>query len=197
MTETVLAKVVRAPGILARRAERNAGAAVYRRYFDRAHSHSAIDQSAIRASLAGADHITFLCMGNICRSPFAEEYARAKLPGSLEVTSAGLSPFEGIGSPPTAIEAAAEYGVDLSTNESIRATDALMIETDLVFVMDHANYYLVRTRHPQAIDRVAYLGAMFDHREDVTIEDPHGAPFEQFERTYATIAAAIDRLDAH
>ncbi len=63
--------------------------------------------------------ILFVCTGNICRSPMAEGVMRSLLgPAGLldrvEVDSAGIQAREGEPPDPTAIEVAAEHGIDIS-----------------------------------------------------------------------------------
>lgn len=193
MTDSVLRKALRAPSVITRRIERNAGAAVYRRYFHRESTHPAIHPEVIDARFDQASQITFLCMGNICRSPFAAQYARKRAPRDVSIYSAGLSPFESLPSPPNAVSAASDYDVDLTDHRSQRATAELLAGSDLVFVMDFANYYLVKTRHRSAADRTALFGSL-DACPSIAISDPHGADRTTFDRTYARIARILDDL---
>jgi len=64
--------------------------------------------------------ILFVCTGNICRSPMAEGVMRtllrqAALQDRVDVDSAGIQAREGEPPHPTAIEIAAEHGIDIST----------------------------------------------------------------------------------
>jgi glycine hydroxymethyltransferase len=61
-------------------------------------------------------HVLFICTGNVCRSPMAEELFRSQLNGdrNIEVSSAGIG--AGNGQPPSsyAIEVMKEKGLDIS-----------------------------------------------------------------------------------
>jgi len=82
-------------------------------------------------------NLLFLCTGNSCRSQIAEGWARRLGPEWLQVQSAGI---EAHGKNPRAIAVMAEAGVDISTQESTRVTEAMLQAADLVVtVCGHAD----------------------------------------------------------
>lgn len=189
-----LSQIAGVPGALYRRIERDLGGRYYEWYFDRHPDHRALDASRAREAVANADHVNFLCLGNICRSPFAERYARHVFPGDeMTIDSAGLSPFENRPSPPPAIDMAQTFEVELESHVSRRADTNALARSDLIFVMDHANYYLLSSRFPAAIDRTYFL-APLTRSDTIAIPDPHGAERDTFATTYETIVTAIDQL---
>lgn len=190
---SMIQTVAHAPNAIARRIERSLGDRYYRRYFAHRPEHAALDAGTAISRARAAERIVFLCLGNICRSPFAAQYANDRL-DDVRITSAGLSPFQGVESPAAAVETATSYGVDLRDHTSRRATDAELREADLLFVMDYRNFYLLATRHRDATDRAHFLGSVHPERSSPAIPDPHGSDPETFQDTYAAIAAAIDRL---
>jgi len=126
--------------------------------------------------------IAFVCAGNICRSPFAEMYAR-KLRPAIEVTSFGLVPEPGRRSPLQAVRSASKFGVDLEAHRSRPITE----HTNTLFLAaDRRVYRALRSRGIPA-DRVRFF-APFE------IEDPFGGSAQQFERSFGKIAASLDRL---
>jgi len=75
-----------------------------------------------------------LCLGNICRSPYAAGVLARALPDH-EVRSAGF--LEADRPPPReAVSVAAERGVNLSGHRSVRVTPEGLDWADLVVVMD-------------------------------------------------------------
>ena len=84
--------------------------------------------------------VHFICYGNICRSPFAEYYARkAAAERGLthwEYTSTGVGASPGTGTPKPGLVAAKALGVDLSPHQACRATDRPAQAGDLVIAMD-------------------------------------------------------------
>jgi protein-tyrosine-phosphatase/predicted ATP-grasp superfamily ATP-dependent carboligase len=143
-----------------------------------------------RQALTDADHVLFVCKGNICRSPFAEAYARRALAGKT-VASSGYFPRPDRLAPPEAVEAAREVGVDLALHRSSVLTPDLLDAADAVFVFDEENHRTVRTRFPHAHAKLHRLGdlAMNGERD---IADPYGRALDDFRRTYRTIVRLLD-----
>ena len=82
-------------------------------------------------------NILFLCTGNSCRSQMAEGWARQMAGESFTIRSAGI---EAHGQNPRAIAVMEEAGVDISTQQSTRLTEALLDQADLVVtVCGHAD----------------------------------------------------------
>lgn len=76
--------------------------------------------------------VLFLCVANSARSQLAEGLARARLPASVKVLSAGSSP----GSVhPLALAALAEVGIDASAQRSKSVQTIAAQEVDLVVTL--------------------------------------------------------------
>lgn len=189
-----LTLLTRAPGYVHKRVRRWLAARRTAREFARRPDHPATDRERAVATLAGAERVLFLCWGNVCRSPMAARYCESRLVDrgveGVTVASAGLGDREGRPSPPDAVAAAAEYGVDLRDHRSRRLTPDLVEASDAVFVMDFNDFHDVRTRHPDALDETFFLRTFAD--DGPTIPDPHGEGPGAFERSYATIASAVE-----
>jgi len=139
--------------------------------------------------------VLFLCLGNICRSPLAERYAARRVAAAdadLDVASAGFVEREGRSSPDTAMDVAAEFGVDLSDHGSAHVTRELIDESDLVFLMDVDNYRRFRRRFPDAVEKAFLLPAVRDEG-GVEIPDPVHGDHETFREVYGDVTAAVDR----
>ena len=81
--------------------------------------------------------ILFLCTGNSCRSQMAEGLCRHLHGDRLEPYSAGI---ERHGLNPLAVQAMAEIGIDISTNQSKTVDDLGDVAFDyVVTVCGHAN----------------------------------------------------------
>lgn len=147
-------------------------------------------QEQAERALRDARSLLFVCLGNVCRSPFAEGLARLDLPPGRTASSAGHFPDPGRRSPPEAVEVALDFGVDLRPHRSRVLTPELLERADAVFVCDHQNRAAVAALDPTAGERVHFLGAL-DPDGPPTIADPYGGGREQYEAAYARIAAAI------
>lgn len=94
--------------------------------------------------------VLFVCTGNICRSPTAEEVLRTRAAAAgveVRVDSAGLiDAHAGQAPDPRAQRAAQRRGYDLSTLRA-RPVDAAELDTfDEVWVMDRGHLNLLRRR---------------------------------------------------
>ncbi len=135
-----------------------------------------------RPDLATATAILFLCKGNICRSPFAERLARKKWPGK-QIASAGTYPKNGRSSPPEAITAAHELGVDLESHRSRLVDREALGAAERIVIFEPDQAIWLRTNFPECADKIAYL--------DGVIPDPFGRDFGRFQACYRQIAGVL------
>lgn len=90
------------------------------------------------AAVAHARRLAFVCTGNISRSAYAETYLRSRAPSGIEITSAGSLRLSGRSSPPSALAASSESGVDLSAHRSRALTRELADWADVLLIFDEA-----------------------------------------------------------
>ncbi len=117
--------------------------------------------------------VLVVCSGNICRSPYAE-YTLRKLFPELNVASAGLivtiSRLEDKSADRTAIQIAAESGIDLSTHKARQLTEQLINEYDVILVMEREQLEELCDYYPSA----SYKAFLFSQWNGATdIEDPY------------------------
>jgi protein-tyrosine-phosphatase/predicted ATP-grasp superfamily ATP-dependent carboligase len=144
-----------------------------------------------RRALHTARQILFVCKGNVCRSPFAEGYARAKLNHGVEVRSAGYQPKTSRRCPDLGVEAAGALGVDLREHRSVTLTEAMVRDADAIFVFDYDAVRRIGDRYPFARDKVFAIGLLATSGP-VEIRDPYGGRPADFTRTYTVIRQALD-----
>ena len=148
-----------------------------------------------RRAWAEARSLLFVCLGNICRSPFAEHLAREHLDGDRDLVSAGSYPVPGRRAPAEAIAAARPFGVDLGAHRSRVLSREMLEQADAVYVFDHANRRAVASEQPRSPQRVHWLGALSDDGP-LPISDPFGGPASEYELVYRQIAEAIEAAGA-
>ena len=150
-----------------------------------------MQRRAVR-TLKNASSVLFVCKGNICRSPFAEYYARTVLQ-NVRVSSAGLLPASGRLSPKVAIDAAAARNIDMSQHQSRVLTHEGLRSYSVIFVFDVDLFRAVRrlAREQHMAGKVFYLGAL-DMHHSLELKDPYGKGFRDFEAIYDRIANLID-----
>lgn len=143
--------------------------------------------------------ILTVCIGNICRSPVAEELLRQALPGK-KVMSAGLGALVGNEAEPTAQEIARTHGLDLSNHRAQQLNSFLCRQADLILVMESSHKHEVESRFPFTKGKVHCLGHI-SNSEKIDIADPYRQPREAFETAHQLIsrgaahwAALIQRL---
>lgn len=160
------------------------------------------DLLELPAELGVEPHITFVCHGNIYRSPaaqltFLREAERRGLRfGS--VASAGLRARDGQPSPDDAVRVAEHYGLPLHLHRSRFLTDEVIAESDLLVIMDRRNEALLALRSRGALQKTVFLGAFDPSGDDPTILDPYGrgpeAVAASFVRIDRSVAGLLDAL---
>jgi len=146
---------------------------------------------AVRA-IRKARSITFVCHGNICRSPFASRLMAGTI-RSVTVYSSGCYPREGRRAPTIAVEAAVTFGVDLSSHRSTVIDQPSVDTTDLIFVFDRRNQKVLAENFAGLKSKVHYLGVL-DSQSPLEIEDPHGASADEYRMCYARIERIIRHI---
>ncbi len=152
-----------------------------------------LHEHAVRA-WSEARSMLFVCLGNICRSPFAERLAALRLPADRRASSAGHYPDTGRRTPPGALRVARGYGVDLRDHRSRFLSRKLLEQADAVFVCDRQNHRAIAANHPWAIERTHFLGALSPDGP-LSIGDPFGGADARYEAAYRQIAEAIEAAE--
>jgi len=137
------------------------------------------------------DSVLFICLGNVCRSPYAEAAARQRTatgesaPPSID--SAGfIGPGRGV--PETALAVGAEREIDLAGHVSKVLTPELAAAHALILVMEPGQVASTRALAPSH-PAVLVLGDLDPERQGRrTIADPWGKDADEFR-------ASFDRID--
>ena len=121
--------------------------------------------------------ILFICTGNTCRSPMAQGVmekllAQRGLDGKVACASAGLAAFPGSTANDKAVEAAKEWGIDLSGHRSRQATEEMLGQADEILVMTADQMAFLKQRFPQWAGKIQMpLGG---------VPDPYGGTLEDY-----------------
>jgi protein-tyrosine-phosphatase/predicted ATP-grasp superfamily ATP-dependent carboligase len=150
-------------------------------------------RAALRRADAGGIGLVFVCLGNICRSPFAAALLQARLAGrrSVRIVSAGMLPQSDRPTPPFGVQAAAAHGIDLAQHRSVWLSRTEAAAATVLVVFDEATRRALLDRYPDLHARVVKLGDLLDGAE---IADPVDGDGAVFAATYAAIAAAVAEL---
>ena len=124
--------------------------------------------------------VLFICIGNMCRSPIAEGFAREMGSDVVEVWSAGLHPTGVVSE--DAILVMEEHGVDISHQRSNGLDEVPLNEMDMVVSMT-------------GIPAVELFPAEFPGRLiDWDVDDPIGRPLSVFRRIGGEIEEKVKDL---
>lgn len=138
------------------------------------------------------DKILVVCVGNICRSPYGERLLQKKLPHK-QVASAGIgtekSHLNGKPADNTALEIAAERGVNLEGHSAQQLTPVLCAQYDLILVMEKGHLSALTEIAPQARGKTMLFGQWIGKKE---IPDPYRQSREAFEHAYTLIDQAAE-----
>ncbi len=144
-------------------------------------------------------HVTFVCTGNICRSPmaekmFAQQIQRRGLGHAVRVTSAGTGNWHvGNGADERATRVLRAHGY--STDHTAAQLDADHLAADLVVALGRNHVRLLR-QLGVADDRLRMLRS-FDPRSGahaLDVEDPYYGDHDDFEQVFIVIEAALPGL---
>lgn len=158
----------------------------------RARRHHALLERGAGALARPVGSVLFLCLGNLCRSPFAEVAALDRLPG-VKVASAGFLSHDGRPSPAHVVLTAQALGLDLSSARARRVTPAQVAAADLIVCMDVSHLERMAAEFPEATSKTTLLG-LFEPAGPVEIRDPYDMSPGATRAVFREMLRAIDAL---
>lgn len=136
-------------------------------------------------------------MGNICRSPLAEEILRSKLPADFFVDSAGTIGYhEGEAPDPRSQKVAKKHGLNISHQRARKLKSSDFDDFDLILVMDHENYREVLSRIPDDSykEKVKLILDYAEISSNEIVPDPYYGGESDFENVYELLDKACSRI---
>ena len=156
----------------------------------------------MRRALRVLDHasrpagVYFVCLGNICRSPYAEARLRRLLSDRTHcvahIASGGFI-LPGRPPPDTALRVGSQLGLDLANHRSQLVTESALREAGLLFAMTAQQ--VRQLQRDYGVSHCLHLGDLdpqFGDRRD--IRDPYGHSEEVFHEVYARIDRSLMTL---
>ena len=143
--------------------------------------------------------ILFVCTGNTCRSPLAENFLKKLLAGKarrrIEVSSAGLTALPG--SPPSfhSLRVALENSISLEEHQARLVTSEHVEQADLIVVMEPGHRKQLLDLYPHASEKIYLLRhfARYGSRER-GIHDPYGLNLEAYRFCFEDMKECIQSL---
>ncbi|HZC94177.1 MAG TPA: low molecular weight protein-tyrosine-phosphatase [Mycobacterium sp.] len=144
-------------------------------------------------------HITFVCTGNICRSPMAEkmfdhQITQRGLHDAVRVTSAGTAGWH-IGKRADERANRVLHAHGYPTDHSAAQIEIDHLEADLVVALARNHVFLLQQLGVDA-DRIRMLRS-FDPRSGayaLDVDDPYYGDHDDFEAVFAAIEASLPGL---
>ena len=144
-------------------------------------------------------NILFVCIGNICRSPFAQglftKMVHQEGHKGFHADSAGLIALPGNSVTFLAQKVAAEHGVDLAGHKAKRLSKELVDWSELILVMEKSHKDELLANFPEATDKTFLIRrfSRFGSRNR-GIADPYGLQYDAYRFCYLDIEDAVSGL---
>lgn len=135
--------------------------------------------------------VVFVCLGNICRSAYAERVAASL---GLPAVSIGLSTSTGAASPDAALRAAQRCGADLSAHHATDFRDFEALPGDLYLAMELRHAHELQRRLIARTDvQIALLG-LWCEPPTPHLHDPYTLSDAYFDCCFARVRQAVHGL---
>lgn len=128
--------------------------------------------------------VLFVCIGNICRSPYAEALFRREVGDDVIVESAGLVASSGLPADEGMTEVAEKNGLDLTRHRARHVRDLDLERYDLIVALTNEIARTLVDEYGVDTHRVTAL----------EVVDPFGASGDLYRRSAAAIHEAVTRL---
>lgn len=145
--------------------------------------------------------VTFVCSGNICRSPIAagilkDLLKRSKYNQLIKVNSAGTLKLAEGPAHENSIHVAIEKGIDITHHLSRPINDRIVEKADLLICMARDHYDFLRDRYPFAADKTILLKQWKRKTKlaQPSVSDPIGREMPFFREIYHEIYQEMKRI---
>lgn len=145
-------------------------------------------------------HVTFVCTGNICRSPMAEGLLRHALQAepeplrSLSILSTGLAACTGEPASPNAVRALKNVGIDITAHRSRPLTPDIVGQSLAVFAMTSQHLRALRLQFPHLPADTHLMRGFMAGDVSREIPDPYGMGLADYEACRDSMVEAIPAL---
>jgi protein-tyrosine phosphatase len=146
----------------------------------------------IRIDWHNIDRLVFVCSGNICRSPYAAERARA---AGANAISFGLAASDGAFADPSATRNASRRDLDLTRHRSARLLASSVRPTDLVLLFEPRQVEAFRLLEGAQAGAVSLVG-LWSTPLRPHVADPFAKSDRYFQECFSIIDSGVRALCA-
>ncbi|OEU61659.1 MAG: hypothetical protein BA867_10130 [Desulfobacterales bacterium S5133MH16] len=144
-------------------------------------------------------NILFVCIGNICRSPFAHAFFKKlvnqKRLRGIAVESAGLFALPGNSATYMAQRVAEEFGVDLAEHSAKTVSKELVAWSSLILVMEKSHEDTLLSDFPEAEGKTQLIRNFARYGSKRRgIADPYGLKYDAYRFCFLDIEDAVSGL---
>jgi protein-tyrosine phosphatase len=150
-------------------------------------------------------NILFVCTGNTCRSAMAEGIFRDMLKNkninNINVSSAGISAFEGDRANDKAAEALMENNIDISGHKARQLTADMIKNSDLILTMTKSHKMMILNAFPDEKNKTftlkEYAMAVSGENTDgknLDIADPFGMDYNVYKKCMLEIKSELIKI---
>ena len=160
--------------------------------------------SDISTNYTGKYLITFICSGNICRSPMGEgilknKISKTKYKDIVEINSAGTLNLPHTPAHILALKVSEENGVEIGDHISKHVQAKIIRESNLIIAMALDHYTYLRNNFPVFKDKIILLKQWKKSNAltNPSIADPIGHDEHYFKNAFKEIANELERVNVY
>jgi L-threonylcarbamoyladenylate synthase len=155
----------------------------------------------VRTSYPSKYTVTFICSGNICRSPMAQGIlkqiiSRTKYRNYVTVNSAGTLRLEPSPVALNSLKVAQGQEIDLNAHISRPVTVDIIQEANLIICLARDHYEYLHKKYPTNREKIVLLKQWHSHRKLVnpSVSDPIGQDIEKHAEIFKEIQTEVKRV---